>query len=179
MTTNKRPEPTGRVLVVDDDDAHRPMLCQVLQRAGFDVLEAATQLELQRRLALSQPDALLISLQRSATDGLGLLMRLRARQTLAAMPIAFLVSSEDDDFRRQALCAGADWLGVRPHCVLRLRAELGVLIRNGRLTDHDVGQFAGHHDNALDGSRGQIRLNPRQLEHTVAHPRLIAGDVRV
>src|SRR5437868_5166589 len=119
MTPNERPAPAGRVLVVDDDDAHRPMLRQVLERAGFYVLEAATQLELQRRLALSEPDALLISLQRSATDGLELVVRLRAGQTLATVPIVLLVSSEDDDFRQRALRAGVDWLAVRPRCVLR------------------------------------------------------------
>jgi two-component system OmpR family response regulator len=129
---SSRSEHSGRVLVIDDDDSVRHMLRLELETAGFEVQEAATQLELQRRLTLIRPDALLLDLQRSAADGFDLLIRLRARQTLHAVPIIFLAACDDDDFGQQAMRAGADWFGVRPLGLLTLRTHLSELIRNGR-----------------------------------------------
>jgi DNA-binding response OmpR family regulator len=127
---------SSRVLVVDDNHPVRHLLRLELEAAGFEVHEAATQLELQRRLTRFQPDAVLLDLQRSAADGLDLLIRLRARQTLHAVPIVFLTGSEDEDFRRQTLRAGADWFGLRPLSMQKLRTQLADLIRNGRPPSH-------------------------------------------
>jgi two-component system chemotaxis response regulator CheY len=153
----------GRVLVVDDNDSPRHLLRLELETAGFEVSEAATQLELQWRLKLRQPDAVLLDLQRSAVDGFDLLQRLRARETLQDVPIVFLAACDDADFRQQALRAGADWFGVRPLGVSKLRTQVAELIRHGRrtrrLTDDDVGQLAWHDDNPLYRTSGQVRLN--------------------
>jgi DNA-binding response OmpR family regulator len=132
--SSRSEQQSGRVLVIDDDDSVRHMLRVELETAGFEVQEAATQLEVQRRLTLSRPDALLLDLQRSAADGFDLLIRLRARQTLQAVPIVFLAACDDDDFRQQALHAGADWFDLRPVGMLKLRTHLSELIRNGRPT---------------------------------------------
>ena len=125
-------ESNGCVIVVDDHDDLRQMLCLALETAGFEVIEADTQLELQRRLADCQPDAVVLDLQRSEADGLALLTRMRARQNLSMVPIVFLSGSDAEDFRYDAMCAGADWFGVRPLGMLELQNRVGELIRNGR-----------------------------------------------
>jgi two-component system KDP operon response regulator KdpE len=132
-------EHSACVLVVDDNDAVRRMLRVALETAGFDVVEAGTQLQLQRRLTVTRPDALVLDLQRSHADGLTLLIRMRARQTLCSVPIVFLAGCDDDEFRRQATCAGADWFGVRPLRMLELQTHLRNLIRNGRQTTAHTG----------------------------------------
>jgi DNA-binding response OmpR family regulator len=125
-------ELSGCVLVIDDNDQLRQLLALGLTTAGFSVVEAATQLDVQRRLADSQPDALVVDLQRSEADGLRLLVRLRARTQLQDVPILFLAGSEDDDFQWQALHAGADWFGLRPVALVELQKEIRKLIRQGR-----------------------------------------------
>ena len=135
MTTSGHSSPTeyaGCVLVVDDNDQVRQMLSLALERAGLTVLEASTQLEAQLRLAHTRPDALVLDLQRSETDGFNLLTLVRARQSLDNLPIVFLAGSDEDDFRSQALNAGADWFGLRPLGMLELRAHVGKLICYGR-----------------------------------------------
>jgi DNA-binding response OmpR family regulator len=123
---------TGCVLVVDDNDQVRQMLSLALDTAGFDVVEASTQLELQRRLTHTRPDALILDLQRSQADGLDLLSRMRARHNLHDVPIVFLAGCEDDDFRWQALRAGADWFALRPLGMVELQTRISELIRHGR-----------------------------------------------
>jgi DNA-binding response OmpR family regulator len=153
------------VLLLDDSEPLRRLLGVALARAGFDVLEAACELDLQRCLTGgTPPDALLLDVQRSATDGLTLLVRLRARPALGDVPIVFLAGYKDAGLWRQALHAGADWYGVRPLSMRVLQTRLGDLLRSGRpvprrLADDDVGQLAWHDDDPLDGTRGYVRLN--------------------
>jgi two-component system OmpR family response regulator len=129
---SRQPEDSGCVLVVDDNPDVRELLCVALQTAGFDVIPAGTQLELQRRLAEAQPDALVIDLQRSEADGLAVLSRMRARQSLHDVPILFLSGSDDVAFHWRAVSAGADWVGVRPLGMHELREQVTELVRNGR-----------------------------------------------
>jgi len=125
-------EYSGCVLVVDDNDQVRQMLSLALETAGFDVIEADTQFEAQRHLARTRPDALVIDLQRSEADGLDLLTCMRARHDLCAVPIVFLAGCENDEFRWQALRAGADWFALRPLGMIELQKRVGTLIRHGR-----------------------------------------------
>ena len=110
------------------------MLALALETAGFEVIEAGNEVELQRHLARRRPDAVLIDLQRSEAEGLQLLTRIRNRQTLCNVPILFLAGSDADDFRHQAMRAGADWFGLRPLGMLDLQNQVAELIRNGRPT---------------------------------------------
>jgi DNA-binding response OmpR family regulator len=135
MTSSEHSSPTeytGCVLVVDDNDQVRQMLFMALETAGFTVLEASTPLEAQLRLAHTRPDALVLDLQCSETDGLNLLTLVRARQSLANMPVVFLSGTDDKDFRSQALYAGADWFGLRPVGMLELQQHVAKLICYGR-----------------------------------------------
>jgi DNA-binding response OmpR family regulator len=125
-------ENSGCVLVVDDNDQVRQMLTLALETAGFDVIEAGTRCEARDQLSHTRPDALVLDLQRSAADGLEVLSSIRARHDLHAVPILFLAGSENDEFRWQALRAGADWFGLRPLGMIELQKKVADLIRNGR-----------------------------------------------
>lgn len=125
-------ESSGCVVVIDDNAGLRQMLALALETAGFDVLEAGTEIELQRHLARSRPDALLIDLQRSEAEGLHLLARMRARQSLRDVPMLFLAGSDADDFESQAKRAGADWFGLRPLGMIDLQNQVAELIQHRR-----------------------------------------------
>jgi len=123
---------TRCVLVVDDHDQVRHLLHVALETAGFDVAEAGTQLDAQRRLAHIRPDAVVLNLQHAETDGLVLLTHMRARQDLDEVPIVFLAGRHQDDLRWQAARAGADWFAERPLSMLELQARIRTLLRSGR-----------------------------------------------
>jgi DNA-binding response OmpR family regulator len=125
-------EHSSCVVVVDDNARLRQMLALALETAGFAVCEAGSELELQRILTHTRPDALLIDLQRSEAEGLQLVARMHARPSLRGVPILFLAGTDTDDFRRQAACAGADWFGVRPLGMLELQARVAELVHRQR-----------------------------------------------
>jgi DNA-binding response OmpR family regulator len=125
-------ESVGCVLLVDDDDRVRQMLSRALRSAGFNVVAAGTEQQARGRLAHARPDALVLNFQRSAADGLDVLLRMRARQDLCHVPILFLAGCDSGDFRWQVIRAGADWFGLRPLAMNVLQKRIAQLIRNGR-----------------------------------------------
>ena len=120
------------VMLIDDNDGLRQLLNLALESAGFEVIQAGTQFEVQRHLAQCRPDAVVINLQRSEADGLDLLTRMRARQNLINVPILFLSGTDDQRLRWQAAKAGADWFGLRPLGMVELQNRVAELIRGGR-----------------------------------------------
>jgi DNA-binding response OmpR family regulator len=131
-SSNTRADRAPSILLVDDDDDVRKLLSCALETAGFEVVAVGNLLDLQRRLAHTRPDALVIDLQRSELDGLRLLTRIRARHNLCEVPIVFLAGTDDDDFRCEVLRAGADRFALRPVPLLELQSAVGELLRGGR-----------------------------------------------
>lgn len=82
--------PTGRdrtVLVMEDDAPSRDLLVELLDQAGFSVLEAADG---QHGLSLARerrPNVILLDLSLPPTSGLDVLDRLRAEQATRHIPV--------------------------------------------------------------------------------------------
>lgn len=128
------------VVVIDDNPGLRQMLALALETAGFAVREAGTEIELQRVLVHTRPDALVIDMQRSEADGLQLLTRMHGRASLRGIPMLFLAGCDAENFRDQALSAGAAWFGLRPLGMLELQRRVAQLIDSRR-----AGQEATSH----------------------------------
>ncbi len=123
----------GRVVVLDDHDQVRQMLCTALQVVGFETLEAATPTEAYGYLAsTSVPRALVISVQQASTMGLEVLRYLRAHEQLNDMPIVFLAAESVEDLRWQALKSGADWYASKPLSLREFQQRVRDLVRTGR-----------------------------------------------
>lgn len=67
-----------RVLVVDNEDADRELVANVLQPLGFDVTHAASGEQCLERLTHERPDAILMDLAMPGIDGWETIRRLRA-----------------------------------------------------------------------------------------------------
>jgi DNA-binding response OmpR family regulator len=125
-------EISGCVVVIDDHVDVRQLLACALEMAGFEVIKAGTELELQRILATTRPDALVIDVQRSPDKGLRLLSRMRRRQMLRDMPILFVASTDADRIRVEALRNGADWFAERPLSMIELQNRTVELVQRRR-----------------------------------------------
>src|SRR6185503_17301602 len=92
--------PAGRVLVIDDDDQVREMLCVALEVVGFETVEADSAYAAYRRL-VSGPalDALIIDLTAAHYHGLDVLHYVRSHTELQATPVVFLATQSDADLK--------------------------------------------------------------------------------
>lgn len=83
------------MLIVEDDDATREMLCAALNEAGFDIVAALDGLHALRTAIAKRPDVVLLDLGLPALDGSGYLTRWRERDDRAKnVPVIVMSASE-------------------------------------------------------------------------------------
>ncbi len=104
-----------RVLVIDDSPLVREAAVVALELAGWAVA-AAEDGEAGLAAAVAQPpDAILLDVELPGIDGMETLRRLRADSRTAAVPVAFLTASADDQaVRASLLSAGAQAVIAKP-----------------------------------------------------------------
>lgn len=103
-----------RVLLVEDNEASRDMLCRRLSRQGFEVeaaADGAVAIELCRSL---RPDIVLLDLSLPVIDGWTVAGMLKADPATAAIPLVALTAHAMVGDRERALAAGCDAYATKP-----------------------------------------------------------------
>ncbi|HEV8692301.1 MAG TPA: ATP-binding protein, partial [Ideonella sp.] len=106
--------PKRRVLVVDDVPANRLMLCELLQRLGFEADEAADGAQALERVRAAPPDLVLMDMRMPVMDGLEATARLRADASTRALPIVAVSANASQEDRRRCLHQGANAFLAKP-----------------------------------------------------------------
>ncbi|MGH7537030.1 MAG: ATP-binding response regulator, partial [Gemmatimonadales bacterium] len=122
----RRETVTGRVLVVDDQDANRLLLRDLLEAQGHDVIEAVDGAEALQRVAEGAPDVVLLDVGMPGMDGFEVCRRLKAEQTTASIPVLLVTALNQRDHRLLGIGAGANDYITKPID----RSDLSLRVRN-------------------------------------------------
>jgi len=129
------PDPSGAILVVDDDEAARYVVRAHLGGAGWDVAEVASGSAALAACARGLPLAIVLDLSMPDMDGTVVLTRLRAEERTRAVPVVIHTSRlMADDVRVQVAAQGAQVLDKSNTSQVTLRAAVTEAIRG---TDGD------------------------------------------
>ena len=120
----KRNTTAPRVLVVDDDEGLRSLLCRYLGEQGFEVDAVADGRAMDAHLTEARPDLLILDLMLPGEDGLSIARRLRGR-----LPIIMLSARGDDIDRIVGLEVGADDYLAKPFNPRELLARIRAVLR--------------------------------------------------
>jgi CheY-like chemotaxis protein len=104
------PETGQTVLVVDDIEAKRYVVCRMLQASNFITLEAATGRAAFKQACKHRPDAIVLDMNLPDQSGLITLQQLRNQKETASIPVVILSAvahSPSDRTRAEALGASA------------------------------------------------------------------------
>jgi len=127
---------SAKILVVDDDPSVRTALVRMLARDGYELVTAVNGIEALQRVAIDQPDLILLDIYMSpGPDGYEVCRRLKADDRTALIPITFLTAHSDGEQRHKATSAGADDYLTKPVNQDLLRARVRTQLRVKRLTD--------------------------------------------
>ncbi len=111
------PSPAGqsaRVLVVDDDTWHRERAAAVMRDSGYTVVTADNGVQALQEAMQQAPDVILSDVQMPVLDGWQLVRMLRARPTLAHIPVVFVTSLSSDEERLQGYRLGVNDYIAKP-----------------------------------------------------------------
>ena len=129
----------ARVLVVEDDDDSRELICALLRMAGATVLCAESVAQAMHGVYHSfDPDVVLTDFAMPGADGLDLIREFRKAPSTraAAIPILILSGHSEDDWRVRALEAGATEVLLKPFDPPFLIARVAAAVAPGRSGPH-------------------------------------------
>ena len=131
---------TGRILVVDDTEANREVLLDVLGGAGHEVIVASTGAAAMRALAEEKPDLVLLDIMLPDVNGFDLCRQMKERPGTEFLPVILVTAHYELRDRTLSARAGADDFLTYPIHRLELTARVASLLRL-RLYFHDLEEF--------------------------------------
>ena len=98
----------GRVLVVDDVEANRSVVCRRLERLGYSVISADGGEAALRLLETDSPDLVLLDYMMPNMNGIDVLREIRTNMRCSEIPVIMLTARSDAQTVVASLEAGAD-----------------------------------------------------------------------
>ena len=111
---SQRFEAMGRILLVEDNEMNRDMLCRRLERKGYEVLIAENGAQALKLAEQELPDLILMDLSLPEIDGYEATRRLKQSAATKAIPIIILTAHALKSDRDKAFACGCDDFDVKP-----------------------------------------------------------------
>jgi two-component system phosphate regulon response regulator PhoB len=117
------------ILVADDEEDVRELVAYRLTRSGYEVIDAADGEEAFRLASERPPDLMVLDVMMPRLDGYELTRRVRAEESLRAVPVILLTARSQETDVGRGFEVGADDYLKKPfnpdELVARVRAVLG------------------------------------------------------
>jgi type II secretory ATPase GspE/PulE/Tfp pilus assembly ATPase PilB-like protein/ActR/RegA family two-component response regulator len=117
-----------KVLLVDDEDALRRVMRDLLEREGYIVSEARDGVQALDQVDRTGPDVIVLDLNLPGLDGYGVLSHLRSRPATADIPVVVLTAKGDEDNEVRVFELGADDFLTKPFRARALSARLDAVL---------------------------------------------------
>lgn len=117
-----------RILVVEDNTKNLKLVRDVLQFAGFEIIEATTGEDGVELMATEHPDLVLMDLQLPGIDGAEALRQIREMPDVGQVPVLAVTAFVMDEDRRRASQAGFDGYVEKPISVRGLTDQVRALL---------------------------------------------------
>ncbi len=166
----------SRVLVVDDDDDIRRLVCTLLERAGAIVRDAANGRLGLREFHTWRPDLVVLDVAMPELDGWGMLERIR---DLSDVPVLMLTARGEELERVRGLQGGADDYVVKPFGRQELIARVEALLRRAaRGTPQEEVETYADDYLTIDYAQRAVTVGERLVQLTPLEFKLLATFVR-
>jgi CheY-like chemotaxis protein len=119
------------ILVADDSLASRELLREVLEAAGYRVLEAANGIEALDMIRRNEPDLAFLDIRMPGMDGIGVVHELRKDIRFEALPVIAVTAYAMPGDRERVVEAGFDSYITKPIDVDDLQKQVQALFDRG------------------------------------------------
>lgn len=129
-----------RVMVVEDDEAIRSGLCDVLRFGGYQPIPCARGDKAVVEILESTPDLVLLDVMLPGKNGFEVLRELRAAR--ATVPVVMVTARGDERDRVDGLEGGADDYVVKPFSAKEVLARVAAVLRRSAERPADVSRLS-------------------------------------
>jgi len=167
------------VLVIEDEDDIRELVCYNLSKEGYRVVAVATGEEGIAAAEARHPAAVLLDLMLPGVDGLTVCRRIRSGSRIERIPIIILTAKGEEADIVSGLNLGADDYITKPFSPRVLAARLRAVLRR-RLADaepedgdsplerHSLTIHPGRHEVSVDGQPIELTSTEFRVLHFLA-----------
>ena len=120
-----------RILVVEDDNELRQLFCRVLEKNGYEALEASDGQQALDTLDQSYIDLIISDIMMPVMDGYELVRSLREAEI--HIPVLMITAKGAFDDMRQGFLSGTDDYMVKPVNVNEMVLRVGALLRRAQM----------------------------------------------
>ena len=128
----------GFVLVVDDNEMNRDMLCHLLQAEGRQTAVAENGRQALETIKEKPFDLVLLDIMMPEMDGYQVLEQLKSDAALRDIPVIVLSALDEIDSVVKCIEMGAEDYLPKPFDPVLLRARIGACLEKKRLRDQEV-----------------------------------------
>ncbi len=115
-----------KILVVDDEEKLRKMICDYLNAVGFETIQAKDGIDAVSVFVNEQPDLVIMDIMMPGIDGVDSTRRIRERSNV---PIIMLTAKAEESDKLMGLEMGADDYVVKPFSLKELAARVRAQLR--------------------------------------------------
>ena len=177
----------GRILIVEDEQAIREMVCLALSQGGYDCLEAADTNEAQQRILEGLPDLILLDWMLPGMSGIDYARKLRRDKLTQGVPVIMLTARTQEEDKVRGLDTGADDYITKPFSTRELVARIKALLRRTapQATDEPVevrGLALDPVTHRVQAGEIKLELGPmefRLLHFFMTHPERVHSRERI
>ncbi len=157
-------ETAGTVLVVDDEDIVREVVCTYLEREGFTTRQASAGRAAVALIEAEPFDLIVLDVMLPEIDGFSILSQLRKRTDV---PVILLTARTDETDRVLGLELGADDYVVKPFSPRELAARVRTVLRRTTRTEPPAPDAPLFFDGLeIDGRSREVRVDGDPVELT-------------
>jgi len=120
--------PKKRILVVDDNLRNLKLAFDVLEDAGYEVVEAVNAEEAQSMIDRNLPDLILMDIALPGMDGLTLTRKIKANERTKHIRIIALTAFAMKGDDQKALAAGCDGYITKPIDIHQLPVQVAEIL---------------------------------------------------
>src|SRR5947208_6627757 len=130
MAMSTTADGSGRILLVDDEQAIQTLLTYPLRKDGYEVVPARDGREALDRFAEQRFDLVVLDVMLPKLDGIEVCRRLRSR---SQVPIIMLTARDDEVDKVLGLEMGADDYITKPFSVAEFRSRVRAALRRSEM----------------------------------------------
>ena len=135
----------GKALIVDDEKTNRLILRSLLNKQGFETIEAVNGREAIDLFHSESPDIIFMDVMMPLIDGYEATRQIKAASTNRFVPVIFLTAMTDEEALAQCIEAGGDDFLVKPYDKLILQSKIRSMQRIATLNHEVQGMYSMIH----------------------------------
>ena len=165
----------ARILVVDDQPANIQILGAMLGSLGHEIVPATDGPTALRRIAMRQPDLILLDLLMPGMDGFEVCRQIKAEPEWQDIPVIFLSAADDKELIVRGLDAGGIDFVTKPFSHAELLSRVRTQLTFKATRDHlaqvaeDKDELIGLLAHDLKNSLGGMNMSAELLRGHVLH----------